>query len=89
MTPDLINGLFEIVGAALMTMDIVRIRRDRGVLGIYWPSRIFFLAWGSWNCFFYPYYGHWWSFVGGVAMTLVNFTWLAHVIYYRRLKPTK
>lgn len=84
MNPDLINGLLESIGAVLISLDVRRIHIDREVKGIYWPSRIFFLAWGCWNLYFYPYYDHFWSFVGGIFMTLVNVMWLASVVYYLR-----
>ena len=82
MTPDAINGTFELIGAVLMSMDIVRIYRDKEVSGVWWPARLFFLLWGVWNIYFYSYYDHFWSWIGGLAMTGVNAVWVCFVLYY-------
>lgn len=84
MTPDLINGLFEACGGLLMLLDIKVIIRDRAVRGVYWPSRIFFLVWGGWNVYFYSYYDHIWSWLGGAFMLAVNAVWVFLAWYYSR-----
>ncbi len=81
MNPDLINGIFEIVGGALIWWDVRCLLRDRVVHGVYWPTRLFFASWGFWNLFYYPGLGQWWSFWGGVFLVAGSSTW--SLIAYR------
>ena len=80
---DLINGALEAVGAFFVMMDVMRLRRDKVVHGVYWPGRAFFMLWGVWNLYFYPYYEAYASFVGGVMLVLANLIWVALAIKYR------
>lgn len=85
--PDLINGLFELLGALLMLMDCRRMYIDKGLHGVsVWP-RVFFTSWGWWNLFFYPALGQWLSFWGGVLMIVVQMAWMGQYIYYQRRYP--
>lgn len=72
MGPDLINGLFELVGALFILLHIRRLWKDKKVSGVSPIPFVFFTAWGYWNLYFYPSVGAWWSFYGGVAVVLVN-----------------
>lgn len=77
MTPDLINGLFELVGGVLLALNVRRLWIDREIAGISpWPVA-FFTSWGVWNLFFYPALGCWWSFAGGLLLVAANTAWLA------------
>lgn len=89
MNNDLINGLFEIGGAALICLSIRRIWIDRAVRGFSpWPI-VFFTAWGFWNAFFYyPGLDQWFSWAGGVAVVTVNSIYLALIWLFTR-KPSK
>jgi drug/metabolite transporter superfamily protein YnfA len=80
LTPDIINGTFEIIGGMLCCLNVRQIWRDRKVTGFYWPTQAFFAIWGMWNLYFYPTLGQWFSFGGGVFLVLANTTWtlLAH-----------
>lgn len=82
MTPDLINGLFELGGAALLTLNIRALVRDRALSGVHWAPTVFFAAWGLWNLFYYPHLGQWLSFAGGVAVVAVNLVWLGLVLWF-------
>lgn len=70
------NALFEAVGAVLTWMNFVRLRRDRIVLGVYWPVTAFFAAWGVWNLFYYPSVGHYWSAAIGAVLCTGNVAWV-------------
>jgi hypothetical protein len=82
--PDLINGIFEAGIAVFLWKGVLMLRVDKEVKGFYWPTVAWTAAWGLWNLFYYPHLGQWFSFGGGVAVVLVNITWLAHVAYYAR-----
>lgn len=76
MTPDLINGLFELVGGLLLAINVRRLWIDREIAGISpWPVA-FFTSWGFWNLFFYPHLACWWSFAGGLLVVAANAAWL-------------
>lgn len=86
MSPDLINGLFELVGAFFMSLNCVKLYNDKCVKGIYWPAMVFFATWGIWNLYYYPHLGQLFSLLGGVALTLMNCIWLYQVFYYKVYK---
>lgn len=75
-TPDIINGLFELVGAGLTWRNAWQLRVDREIKGVYWPTSVFFTAWGFWNLFYYPALDQWASFVGGVVLVSGNVAWV-------------
>ncbi len=82
--PDLINGSFELIGAPFILLSIIRLHKDKQVLGINWAHPGFFTAWGLWNLYYYPHLGQWYSFIGGVAIVIVNAVWVAQMLYYSR-----
>jgi len=90
MNPDMVNGLFEIFGAAVLCLNVKAIRSSKTVRGMNPWTTVFFTSWGIWNLYYYPSLDQWFSFWGGVAIVVVNGVWLAHVAYYynehRKLK---
>jgi len=70
--PDLINGLFEVLGGFILLLDVGRIYKDRVLRGVHWGPKVFFTAWGFWNVFYYPHLGQWISFAGGLFIVAVN-----------------
>lgn len=80
---DLINGLFELTGAFFTWRNFVQLRRDRRLVGVYWPTTAFFAAWGAWNLIYYPTLGQWLSFAGGVALVAGNVAWVALALRIR------
>lgn len=82
MTPDVFNGLFELAGACLLSLNVRQVWRDKVVRGVHWGATTFFTAWGFWNLFYYPSLDQWWSFAGGCAIVTVNAVWLALMLWY-------
>lgn len=82
-TPDMINGIFELVGAVVLWFNVVQIRKDKRVKGMNPWTTVFFSAWGFWNLYYYPSLDQWMSFFGGLAIVSVNLIWLIHVFYYK------
>lgn len=83
--PDLFNGLFELLGAAISTLNVRQLLRDKMVRGVHWAPVAFFMAWGFWNLFYYPHLDQWWSFAGGIALVAVNVVrlWLMGLYIWR------
>lgn len=81
---DLVNGLFELIGAMLILLNVCQLYIDKEIKGITLFPVIFFTSWGVWNLWFYPSVDCWYSFTGGVAMVLANALWLGMAVYYGR-----
>lgn len=75
MTPDSINGLFELVGAGLVWLNVRRLINDGEVKGVCISIQGFFAAWSAWNLYYYPHLDQWWSAAGAAAMSMGNLTW--------------
>lgn len=82
MTPDIINGAFEVIGGLLILLSVMKLYHDKEVKGIHWGPTTFFATWGYWNLFFYPALDQWFSFIGGIVMVAMNSVWLALMLYY-------
>jgi hypothetical protein len=74
---DLVNGLFELLGALFVLNNCRAVLRDRAVKGVSILSTAFFTAWGFWNLYFYPHLGQWWSFIGGAVLVAANVAYVA------------
>ena len=82
---DASNAFFELIGGVFIWMNVAKIRRDHMVRGIFWPTWVFFTAWGWWNVFFYgPHLGQWLSWGAGIFMVIANTTWVYYAVRYRR-----
>jgi len=79
-TPDLINGSIELVGAIFSWRNAWQLRLDREIRGVYWPTSLFFAAWGLWNLYYYPALGQWASFSAGLVLVAGNVAWVAMAI---------
>lgn len=80
MNYDVINGIFEAVGAVATWRNYLAIRRDRAIRGVDWKAMAFFTGWGLWNLVFYPHLHQWWSTVGGIALVAGNVSWVSVAI---------
>ncbi len=84
MTPDLINGTFEVLGGLAIGLSVHALHRAKVVRGVSWPHVAFFTSWGLWNLWFYPSLDQWFSFAGGVFLVAINAIWLGQILYYTR-----
>lgn len=82
MTPDMINGLFEMFGGVAIANHCRLIYRQRCVHGVSKLSVVFFLSWGLYNLWFYPHLDLPWSFAGGVVLCTMNFVWLGMLWWF-------
>jgi hypothetical protein len=83
-TPDVVNGSFETIGAAMCWLNVHKITKDKKVVGLYWPVQAFFSVWGVWNLYYYPSLGQWASFLGGALLVMGNTTWTLLAAYYSK-----
>jgi len=80
MSPDVVNGVFELVGAFFVWANVRRLWRDKTIAGVYWPTTAFFAIWGLWNLYYYPAIEQWYSFVGGIVLVSGNAVWVAMAV---------
>lgn len=83
---DVINGLFEFLGAPFILLSVIKLYKQKQVKGVSWVHAVFFTIWGWWNLFYYPSLGQWISFAGGIAIVVTNSLWLVQMLYYSRRK---
>lgn len=82
MTLDMINGMFQLIGAMMLSINVYALYRDKEIKGIHWSSTVFFTCLGIFNLFYFPSLEQWWSFAGGIAIVVVNTIWLSMIVYY-------
>jgi hypothetical protein len=81
---DMINAVYEGVGAVLISLNIRRLLRDKTVKGVsLWPGA-WWTCWGAWNVYFYSAVNTPASFYAGIAVVLANATWLGLAVHYAR-----
>lgn len=81
---DLGNAFFEGGLAALLTLNIKSLVKDKVVRGASLLPSIFVTLWGYWNMYYYPHLGQTLSFYCGSAVAAMNTVWLSLAFYYRR-----
>ena len=84
MNPDVINGMFQLIGAGFTWANAWHLYQAKQIKGVYWPTLLFFTAFGLWNLFYYPMLGQWFSFVAGVFLVAGNAAWVILAVYYTR-----
>jgi len=82
VSPDIINGLFEGLGAILMLLNILRLHRDKLVRGVHWSPVMFWTAWGLWNLYYYSAINQPLSWRGGACLVAANAVWLGQMFFY-------
>lgn len=90
-TSDIVNGVFELLGAICVWANVGSYAKDRAVKGVFWPATAFYSVWGLWNIVYYPALGQWFSFWGGVAIVSGNLFWIAWVLWdkYNSKEPAR
>jgi hypothetical protein len=83
---DLINGLFELLGSALIWLNVHQLHHDKEFKGVHVAPTAFFFTWGLWNLYYYPSLGQWLSFAGGLSIVVANGVWVGQMLYYSRSK---
>lgn len=80
---DGMNAAFELGGALLNWQNVVRLRRDKAVRGVYWPAWVVFALWGYWNIYYYYSLGQLLSWLAGMVMVAANTVWVYFAWKYR------
>jgi len=80
--PDMVNGAFEALAGIAVLNHCIALHHDKAVRGLSVGSTAFFTAWGVWNLYYYPHLDQFWSFAGGVFITLANGIYVAMLVHY-------
>jgi len=83
ITPDICNGLFELIGSVFMWKNVAQLHKDKQIRGSYWPAWVFFALWGIWNLWYYPSLNQWMSFLGCTSLASGNVVWCLMAWKYR------
>jgi hypothetical protein len=86
MTPDIINGVFEVCGSVAVWMNFWAILKDRGYAGTRIPMMLFFTSWGFWNLFFYSHLLQWVSLYASLLLTAGNCAVVGAMLWFGRKK---
>jgi len=84
ISPDVINGLFQLGCAALELYDIRILRQDKAVRGLHWSTILFFIIWNCWSIAYYVLLSQWFSLFSDFILFCTNILWLWLLIKYRR-----
>jgi hypothetical protein len=82
LNSDLINSLFEVLGAIMLFNNCRLLWLHKCVQGVSVLTTIFFTLWGIWNLYFYPAHALWLSFAGGLFLASANVLWVVMAGYY-------
>jgi len=88
---DTINGGFEFIAGILSWLNVWTLYKHKEVKGYNLYVWVFFTFWGFWNLYYYPSLNQWYSFFGGMSISITNITWITLVIYYKHFyrKPNE
>jgi len=84
ISPDTINGLFQLGGAIVELYDVYLLRRDKRVHGVHYSTVAFFLLWALWSLAYYYLIHQWFSLAGASVLAASSFWWLELLVRYRR-----
>ncbi len=86
--PDIINGSFETAAGFAVLHHCFKLYEHKQARGLSIPAVLFFTVWGLWNLFYYPHLDQFWSFVGGIFITIANIGYLVMLAHYSRHRIT-
>ena len=88
--PDEINAVFELGSAILLTLNVVKLLKDKKLAGVSIFPTMWFNLWGVWNLHYYGVIAQPLSRVAGFMVFAMNTAWVALALYYeRKWRPWK
>lgn len=88
MTPDLINGVFELVASLMVVLNCRRLLIDKKVRGVSKSATAFFIAWGFYGLGVFLRIESFWSVIGAITLISANIVWLAMMMHYAQAEHT-
>jgi hypothetical protein len=87
--PDLINGLFELIGGLLIWLNVFKLYIDKQIRGVHYAPMVFFMLWGYWNLYYYAHLDQWISWAAGINIVTANTVWVCQLVYFWRKYDVK
>lgn len=81
---DLANAGFELFGSLFVLNHARVLHKDKMVRGVSVLSSLFFLAWGTFNIFYYSHLNQPFSWYAGICMTITHVIYVSMLCFYRR-----
>lgn len=82
--PDLINGIFGVLGGLFIALSIAKLHREKTARGVSIVYVAFFTSWSWYHVYFFTTVNLWWSWAGAIGMMTANTIWLCQMVYYSR-----
>ncbi len=82
--PDVINGLFQLIGSLATWLNVVYLYKHKQANGVHVSTFIFFATWGVWNLYYYSHLDQVFSYWTGFSQILANLAWIVLYIRYRK-----
>ena len=86
---DIINGCFETLGAPFIILNVIKLYKHKLVRGVSLWHPVFFGSWSIWNLYYYPHLEQWFSFIGGIFISISTIVWLIMLVYYTQKEKIK
>jgi hypothetical protein len=83
MDVDQVNAVFELGSAALLTLNVRTLARDKKLAGVSIIPTSWFSLWGAWNLIYYKSLGQTFSWIAGIAVFMLNTYWVILAVYYK------
>jgi hypothetical protein len=80
---DLINSVFEAGGACLLWLNVVRLYKDKRLLGVSILPTAWYTLWGFWNIHRYSHLGQSLSWFAAFGCIVVNLICVGMALRYR------
>lgn len=87
--PDIINAGFEFGAGFAVLHHCFTLYEHKQARGVSPLAVLFFTLWGVWNLFYYPHLGQFWSFAGGIFITLANTAYVCMLWVYDDRRPVQ
>ena len=84
MSPDTINGLFELAGGLLLLLNVRALVRDQYLRGVSLIPPLFSASCAVWHLYYYANLEQWVSLAGDIIFVIVSSTWLWLAFIYGR-----
>jgi len=81
---DFVNGLFEFGFGLLCLINIIKLKREKKIMGVSWIPTMYSTIWGIWSLYYYISITQIYSFLGCMVIFIMNAIWVGMVFYYKK-----
>lgn len=81
---DLINGIFESIGAVVIWINVRQVIKDKFISGVHWVPALFWTVYSFWGLIYYYTLHQPISLIAGISIALGQAIWLGLFVKYWR-----